>query len=113
MHENHAVLNLVNQAIEKANVANAKKVKKVIFGLGDMVGFDDVSIGLYYEQMTPGTVLDGATLEIKHYKPKLQCKDCSRIFEDPKREFKCPSCSSMTLSLQGGKEFFLENIETE
>jgi hydrogenase nickel incorporation protein HypA/HybF len=113
MHENHAVQNLVNQAIEKAILLNAKKVKKVIFGLGDLVGFDDGSIGLYYEQMTAGTPLEGAALEIKHYMPKLQCKDCSHIFEDPTREFKCPKCSSTALSLQSGKEFFLESIETE
>jgi hydrogenase nickel incorporation protein HypA/HybF len=113
MHENHAVQNLVNEAIEKANKLNAKKVTKVVFGLGDMVGFDDGSIGLYYDQMTDGTLLEGAELVIKHYKPKFLCKDCSKIFEDPKREFKCPACLSSALSPQGGKEFFLENIETE
>lgn len=113
MHEHHAVQNLINQAIEKAKLVNAEKVNKIIFGLGDMVGFDDGSINLYYEQMTEGTLLEGAVLEIKHYKPKFQCKDCSHIFEDPKREFKCPKCSSMSLSVLGGKDFLLESVETE
>lgn len=113
MHEHHAVQNLVNQAIEKAALLNAKKVKKVVFGLGDLVGFDDGSIELYYEQMSAGTPLEGASLQIIHYKPKLQCKNCSNIFEDSKREFKCPKCSSMSLSLQGGKDFFLQDIEIE
>jgi hydrogenase nickel incorporation protein HypA/HybF len=110
MHEHHAVQNLVNQAIEKAGT---KKVNKVCFGLGELVGFDDVSIGLYFEQMTSGTPLEGAALEIRHYLPKLQCKDCSAVFEDPGRKFICPSCSGTSLSLQSGKEFFLESIETE
>jgi hydrogenase nickel incorporation protein HypA/HybF len=110
MHEHHAVQNLVNQAIEKAG---NKKVKKVCFGLGELVGFDDVSIGLYFEQMTAGTPLEGSDLEIRHHRPKLQCKDCASIFEDPERKFTCPSCSSTSLSLLSGKEFFLENIETE
>ncbi|NLD99488.1 MAG: hydrogenase maturation nickel metallochaperone HypA, partial [Fibrobacter sp.] len=90
-----------------------KKVKKVIFGLGDLVGFDDGSINLYFEQMTSGTILENSTLIIKHYLPKLQCKKCSNVFEDPKREFKCTACSSTELSLVGGKEFFLEDIEVE
>ncbi len=110
MHEHHAVQNLVNQAIEKADQQGIKKVKKVVFGLGELVGFDDVSIGLYFEQMTSGTPLEGAALEIRHHRPKLQCKDCSLVFEDPKREFKCPACSSMNLSLLAGKEFSLESI---
>ncbi|MBN1603019.1 MAG: hydrogenase maturation nickel metallochaperone HypA [Chitinispirillaceae bacterium] len=110
MHEHHAVQNLVNQAVEKAGT---KKVTKIRFGLGELVGFDDVSIGLYFDQMTPGTPLEGAVLEIKHYLPKLQCKDCSVVFEDPERKFICPSCSSTSLSLQSGKEFFLESIESE
>ena len=42
MHEHHAVQNLVNQAVEKAE---SKKVVKVCFGLGELVGFDDESIG--------------------------------------------------------------------
>jgi len=113
MHEHHAVQNLVNQAIEQANKNSSKKVVKVVFALGDMVGFDDGSINLYYEQMVEGTPLEKAVLEIKHYKPKLQCKDCSSIFEDHKREFKCPSCSSISLSVCGGKEFALERIDFE
>lgn len=113
MHEHHAVQNLVNQAIEKANQQGIKTIKKVVFGLGELVGFDDVSIGLYFEQMTPGTPLEGASLEINHHRPKLQCKDCSLVFEDPKREFKCPACSSMNLSLLAGKEFSLESISAE
>lgn len=113
MHENHAVQNLVNQAIEKANQQGIKTVSKVVFGLGELVGFDDVSIGLYFEQMTSGTPLENASLEIRHHRPKLQCKDCSLVFEDPKREFKCPACSSMNLSLLGGKEFSLESISAE
>ncbi len=110
MHEHHAVQNLVNQAVEKAGT---KKVIKVCFGLGELVGFDDVSIGLYFEQMKSGTPLENAELEIKHYLPKLQCKDCSTVFEDPDRKFICPSCSSTSLTLKSGKEFFLESIETE
>jgi hydrogenase nickel incorporation protein HypA/HybF len=110
MHEHHAVQNLVNQAVEKAGT---KKVIKVCFGLGELVGFDDESIGLYFDQMKSGTLLEGATLEIKHYLPKLKCKDCSLVFEDSERKFICPSCSSTSLSLQSGKEFFLESIETE
>ncbi len=110
MHENHAVQNLVNQAIEKAGT---KRVTKVCFGLGELVGFDDESISLYFEQMTSGTLLEGAEIEIKHYLPKLQCKDCSVVFEDPDRKFICPACTSTSLTLQSGKEFFLESIETE
>ena len=111
MHEHHAVQNLVNQAIEKARNSKAKKVTRVVFGLGDLVGFDDGSIRLYYDQMTAGTILDRAELVINHHKPKLQCKDCSNSFEDPKREFKCPNCCSMSLVLQSGKEFFLESLD--
>jgi hydrogenase nickel insertion protein HypA len=110
MHEHHAVQNLVNQAVEKADT---KKVIKVCFGLGELVGFDDESISLYFEQMKSGTPLEDAELEIKHYLPKLQCKDCSTVFEDPDRKFICPSCSSTSLTLKSGKEFFLESIETE
>ena len=113
MHENHAVQNLVNQAIEKAQERKAKKVTKVIFGLGDLVGFDDGAINLYYDDMTAGTILEGAKLVVNHYIPKLKCKDCSKIFEDSRHEFKCPFCSSMALTLASGKEFFLESIETE
>ncbi len=113
MHEHHAVKKLVDEAVAKASQHAAKKVSKVTFGLGELVGFDDGSIRLYYDEMVKGTALEGAELAINHHKPKLQCKDCSAIFEDHKRAFQCPQCCSAALVINRGKEFYLESIDVE
>jgi len=113
MHELHAVEALVKQAVAKANEHKASKVTKVVFSLGDLVGFDDGSIKLYFDDLAKGTLLESASLVINHKAPRLKCKDCSNVFEDKNRQFKCPKCCSASLIISSGKEFYLENIEIE
>ncbi len=113
MHEHHAVKNLVEQILTKSQENKAVKITKVNIALGELVGFDDESIKLYFSDFSKGTILEGAQIVINHYKPKLLCKDCSKVFEDVKREFKCPFCCSESVILNKGKEFYVENIEIE
>jgi len=113
MHEFHAVEALFKQAAAKAKEYKAVKVTKVVFSLGEMVGFDDGSIKLYFDDLAKGTIFEKALLVINHKAPRLQCKDCSNVFEDKSKQFKCPQCCSASLVVSTGKEFYLENIEIE
>ena len=113
MHEHHQVESIVSQAIEKAQQHHAKKVTHLYLALGELLGFDEGSIRLYFEQMTPGTILEGAQLSIRMLKPKLKCKECGTGFEKQKGQFNCPTCCSMKLLVEAGKEFYIEKFDIE
>jgi hydrogenase nickel incorporation protein HypA/HybF len=113
MHEYHAVENIFRQALVKSQEYKAQKVTRVNLSLGELLGFDEGSIQLYFQQLAEGTILQEAELIIHRQPPKLKCRDCHSVFEDPGRKFRCPHCCGMSLILHSGKELYLENLEIE
>jgi len=113
MHEIHAVQDIFNQALEKARQQKAKKVTRLTLVLGELLGFDPGSIRLYFEEMAEGTILEGAQIMINSKKPTLQCKDCQTSFEKEKSNLACPSCSSTAVTVQSGKEFYIDGLVIE
>lgn len=113
MHEHHAVDALVKQVIEKARLVNATKVTRVVIVMGELLGFDEGSVRLYFEQIAEGSVAEGAQLQFKSAKAGFQCKSCQTSFMRDKDNFSCPSCCSMQLIITSGKEFYIDSIDTE
>jgi len=113
MHEFHAVEDIFKQALQKARDNNAVKVTKLTLAMGELLGFDEGSVRLYFEELSHGTLLQDAELVFHSLKAKLQCKDCSASFEKDKSNLACPTCCSASVILKSGREFYIENIEIE
>jgi len=113
MHEHHAVDALVKQVIEKAHLVKATKVSRVMIVMGELLGFDEGSVRLYFEQLAEGTVAEGAALSFKTAQAGLKCKSCQTSFLRDKENFSCPSCCSMQLVITSGKEFYVDAIDVE
>lgn len=111
MHEYHAVESIVKQIIDKASKNNAVKVNKVNLALGELVGFEEGSVRFYFEDLSKGTLLEGAELTIETVKPKLRCKDCGALFEKKKEMYNCPKCNKSNLEVESGKDFYIKYIE--
>ena len=113
MHEYHIVEGVVKQILEKAKASNAKKITSITLVLGELTGFQEESIRVYFENLSKGNILEGAKLIVKPVKSKLKCKDCGAIFEHEKSKFNCPQCSGLGILIDSGKEFYIDNIEIE
>ena len=113
MHEYHSVDALVKQILEKAKLADAKKVTEVTVVMGDLLGFDQGSIQLYFEEITVGTIIEAAKLNFKTVKGAFKCKVCENEFDRNPKEIACPECCSMQLLVTSGKEWYIDSIEVE
>ncbi len=111
MHEYHIVESVVKQILEKAISQNAKKITGVTLILGELSGFKEESIRVYFDALSKGNILEGAKLVVKPVKSKLKCKDCGQVFEHEKSNFNCPKCGSLGILTDSGKEFYIDNIE--
>ena len=62
MHEYHIVEDLVKQVLKKAEAGGARKVTRVALVLGAQSGLEESSVRLYFENLSKGTLLEGAQL---------------------------------------------------
>jgi hydrogenase nickel incorporation protein HypA/HybF len=113
MHEHHAVDSLVKQAIEKAELIGAKSISSVTIVMGEMLGFDEGSVRLYFEEIARGTIAEGAKLNYKPVKTAFTCKACSSEFKKQPGELACPNCCGLQLLVTSGKEWYIDSIEVE
>lgn len=68
---------------------------------------------MYFDIISKGTMVDGATIEIEHIKPKLKCTRCGELFERKPFSFECPVCKGQGEPSEVGKEFYIDTIEVE
>ncbi len=113
MHElaiTQAMIGLVN---EHADKAGAQKVGRINLVVGEMSGFVDQCVQFYFDQMSVGTIMEGAELTFKRVPTTGRCRDCGKEFEIEEMDWTCPGCSGNSIQLVGGNELFVESIEVD
>ncbi len=66
-----------------------------------------------YKAVTKGTDVEGSELEVKTAPIQGKCGDCGWAGDLPMGDFKCQSCGSSGLKLDGGMSLYLDNLEIE
>ncbi|MBF0569928.1 MAG: hydrogenase maturation nickel metallochaperone HypA [Candidatus Omnitrophica bacterium] len=110
MHESHQVQRLINdaqQALTRRGLAKARKVSVLV---GELMGFDEGSLQLHWEEMVLGTSLEGAELVIEFVPAKLQCPKCKAIYPKKGSALSCPACQVIGVPMPSGKEFCIKDI---
>lgn len=117
MHE-FALMNHLLQAVEgKAQELGADRVLAINLVVGDRSSIVDDSGWtpawlFYFDMLTPGTVVEGAALNMRRVPSRFYCSACDQTFE-PAHDFRCPHCSAIGVMTDEGGEFLLESIEIE
>ncbi len=65
MHEYHAVESVVGEIRKKAEESGAKKIKVVTLVLGNLLGFAEESVRLYFETLAEDELFSGTELRIR------------------------------------------------
>ncbi len=110
MHERHQVEHLIKNIQAYAQQHQLTKVTSLTVAMGDLLGFDEQSVRLYFETLGEGTIVENATIEFRLIKGQLECKKCQQNFEKLRSSLDCPICGEQGLPTAVGKEFFAENI---
>jgi hydrogenase nickel incorporation protein HypA/HybF len=110
MHEHHQVEKLVEGLLCEAR---GRKVRSLVLVMGNMLGFDETSVRLYFEHFTDGTPAEGAELTVRWIRGELHCPQCNKNFVKDRSRLDCPACGRQGVPTPTGKEFFFENVVAE
>ncbi len=111
MHELAVTEDILRIVKEHAENAGASRVTDITIVVGDMSSFIDDSIQFYFDQLSPGTIAEGATLHFKRIQTRFRCRQCDTEFSPDRLDWRCPACGAMGGEVIAGKEFYVESIE--
>ena len=113
MHELYATQAILDKAIQKAQESNAKRVTNLYLAVGEISTYTEVSFQFYWDNISKGTLADGAKLHFRRVQAEVQCMNCFTKYHPVDAGIVCPNCKSVGAKIIAGEEFFLESIDVE
>ena len=113
MHELAIMDSALNQVLDQAQKAGAGVVHVIRLRIGVLSGVVPDSLRFAFDALVPGTMAEGATLEIEAVPARFWCTTCHREFESNDFFSECPSCRRPSGDLRAGREMELTSMEIE
>ena len=113
MHEQSIVESLLNLVLEKANEAQAKRVRSIYLVVGELSGVEQNAVEFYFGFLGQNTIADRAELFFMNVMAELRCKNCGNVFTFENRKLDCPECGQKKVEIISGRELYLDSIEVE
>ena len=113
MHEvgiAQGVMKIIENETAKHGVS---KVSKVRVRIGELSNLVPDALSFAFETITPGTVAEGAELEIEIVPAKGRCEKCGIEFDIDGIMFYCPRCEGVATEIISGRELEVAEIEGE
>ncbi len=116
MHEGPATREMLELVLAHAG---GRRVRVIRLRLGPLAGMVPECVELYFEQMSKGTVAEGATLVFEPEAVEVTCRGCGerRGIDDASRTHVMEAlaagctCGAADLSVTAGAAFYLTSIE--
>ena len=89
------------------------RVVRVVAGV--FSGCERESLAMYFAELSKGTPLDGASLEIVRQPARLVCRECGHdrpFHDDGDFATNCDRCGGPN-RMEGGNELYVESMEVE
>ena len=113
MHELSVMSYLLERVETHATRLGANKVVTINLVIGDRASIVDDSLLFYFDMMTPGTVAEGASLNVRRTQTRCHCPVCLEDFVPDIYSFRCPSCETLGTVTNDGSEFLIESLEIQ
>ncbi len=114
MHEVSIVEALIEQVeVEVSRAGASGRVTRLGLSIGRLSGVQADSIRFAFDLLSPGTLLEGARLEIEEPRAICLCAACGASTELEELWLHCPVCGSPDIRVQGGQEMLLETIDID
>jgi hydrogenase nickel incorporation protein HypA/HybF len=114
MHEFSIVSSLMSLIEDYARRHNAKKVTKVVVGIGVLSGVEPDLLKIAFDTFKEKTICEEAQLVLEIEEVTLKCRDCG-VQSQPEGKFsrKCPHCGSLNTEIISGQDLRLKSLELE
>jgi len=94
------------------DAARGRKVCCVTIELGQLSGVIADAIEFCFPEVAKGTLLEGASLDIRRIEARARCRICETEFSTPDLLTACP-CGSRLFTRLSGDELIVKTIELE
>jgi hydrogenase nickel incorporation protein HypA/HybF len=101
--------------IDASKAAGATRVNVVRLTVGELTEVVPDALQFAWECLTPGTFVEGATLEISHTPGRSVCMVCGTEFEHDRFDRRCTSeeCGSFSTQEISGHELKIDDIDVD
>jgi len=113
MHELAVTESILNIANKHASAAAATRVTGIYITIGQLASIVDDSVQFYWDTISEGTMCEGAVLHFQRIPARLLCQTCGEEFGIDTSLEPCPKCSSFTVKVISGEEFWVESLDVE
>lgn len=111
MHEYSIIQSLLGRVQESVRGYEGGAVRRLKVRIGELSGVDAGLLRTAYELCVPGTLCEGASLEIHDVPARWRCPRCERDAPRGQR-LACAGCGGI-VTLVEGDEILLETIDLE
>jgi hydrogenase nickel incorporation protein HypA/HybF len=111
MHELSIMQSALDQALEQARFAGARRVHEIHLRVGVLSGVVPEALQMAFEALTAGTLADKAALKVENVAARFWCRDCHREFTSETLFAECPKCRRVSPELRAGRELELASLE--
>lgn len=90
-----------------------QKVATISLSIGKLSCVEPNNLTWYLQEISEGTALEGATIEIDRSQGVMLCNQCKRTFVSNELYCCCPNCNSYDKQIKSGNEMLISHIEVE
>jgi hydrogenase nickel incorporation protein HypA/HybF len=113
MHETQIAKNVLDVVLERAALAGANRVRRVIGWVAEDEALSREALLFHFQAHAKGTLAEGAELALELRLILARCSDCGKEYVPDHHVTLCPACGSLQAELQGKKGLEVESLEVE
>jgi hydrogenase nickel incorporation protein HypA/HybF len=113
MHEFGITQEILRAVLETSEKIGATKVNRVRITVGELTAVVPDSLQFSWEYSTPGTLAEGAVLDITETPGRSECMECGTQFTHDRFDRHCNDCGSFATRQTGGDELRIDDIDVD
>jgi hydrogenase nickel incorporation protein HypA/HybF len=113
VHEMGITAEVIQAVSEAAQRADAVRVNRVTVTIGELTAIMPDALQFAWEALTPGTVVEGAVLEVVQVPARSRCGECGTEFEHDQYDRLCPSCGNFMCEVIAGNELRIDDVDVD
>lgn len=111
MHEAGIVAGALDMARDMTLQGGGSRITRLVLCIGSLSSVVPESLRFAFAALAPGTIAEGAELEIEYIEAECHCNDCDAPFPFAGNGYLCPRCGEASLNLVKGRELDLKTLE--
>ena len=91
----------------------ATRINEIRVRIGELSEVMEDALRFAFEALSPGTLAEGARLEVEHVAARSRCVECRVEFSHGRFDVVCPQCGSVFCEAVSGRELEIESIDID